>query len=180
MINLSKRAIVSVAFIASVLIFTQAALAQDPSKQATPPGKLQSCQVREQAVKNRMTHLIALATNMGKNFDRHASSVEKYYTTKLVPKGKTVANYDGLVSDITAKKADVDKALAKAQADVASFSCTTSDPKALLRQFRQDMQLTKKALKAYRTSIKNLIVVVHTAAGGKMEGTESGKMKENK
>lgn len=85
--------------------------------------------------------------------------------SKVVPSGKTIANYDSLVADIQAKKSAVQTALSIAQNDANSFSCTGDDPKGQLTQFRKDMQAVKKALKEYRTSIKNLIVAVRSVTG---------------
>lgn len=126
--------------------------------------RLQSCQARESAVKNRMESLIDLVTNMESKFDSIAMRVENFYTNKIVPSGKTVSNYDTLVSTIGTKKDAVTAALDKAKGDVSAFSCTANDPKGLLNQFRLDMQAVKGALKDYRTSIKNLIVAVHSVS----------------
>ncbi len=130
-------------------------------------GGLHACQARENAIKNSLTHLTTLATNMETSFDIIATRVEDYYTNKVVPSGKTVANYNALVSDIQTQKTNVQAALTTAQTDANSFSCTSGTPKTQLTQFREDMQAVKQALKSYRTSIKNLIVAVHSVAGTK-------------
>ncbi len=161
-----KSLVIPITILASTLIFTPTILAQGPS-QSSPAGQVKSCQVREEAIKNRMTHLTKLATDMMTKFDNHATKVEKYYTDKILSAGKTVSNYDSLVSDISIKKAAVQSALTTAQNDVNSFSCADGHPKQDMTQFRKDMQDVKKALKDYRTSIKNLIVAVRTAAGAK-------------
>ncbi len=127
--------------------------------------KLRACQAKEEAITKRATRLTRLVNNMESNFDKHAQRVEEYYTSKVLPSGKTVANYDSLVADIAAKKAAVAAALAIAQNDANSFICTGDDPKGQLTLYRQDMQAVKKALKDYRTSIKNLIVAVRSVVG---------------
>ncbi len=127
--------------------------------------KLKVCQNREAAIQKRSTQLTKLVKNMTTNFDGIAARVEKYYTNKVLPSGKTVANYDALVADITAKKNAAKTALDKADADAAAFNCASDDPKAQLTQFRTDMQTVKQDLKDYRTAIKNLIVAVRTAVG---------------
>lgn len=128
-------------------------------------GKLKACQARENAVKTRMSRLTQLATNMETKFDTIASRVEAYYTSKVVPSGKTVPNYDSLVLYIGTKKTAVQTTLTKAQTDADNFSCASSTPKAQLTQVREDMQAVKQALKNFRTSIKNLIVAVHSVTG---------------
>lgn len=148
-------------------VFAQAA---QPSPFPTPrasglsTGALRACQARENAVKDRMTSLTNLATNIEKVFDSIATRVEDFYTNKVLPSGKTLSNYSALVADISAKKAIVDTDLASAQSLVNTFSCTTDDPRGLLTNFRIDMQKVKTDLKNYRTAIKNLIVAVRPLA----------------
>lgn len=145
-----------------------------PNIPITPgEGRMKACEARVDAIKNRMTHLTELATNMETKFDAIAQRVENYYNNKVVPSGKTVANYNTLVSDIQTQKNNVKTALTKAQTDASNFSCTSGTPKAQMMQFREDMQSVKQALKSYRTSIKNLIVAVHSVTGS--EESESPK-----
>jgi len=118
---------------------------------------------------------VRLVTNQETKFDGVATRVENRYTQKLLPKGKTLSNYDALVADIVAKKAAVDAALSVAKNDVASFSCTASDPKAQLTQHRKDMQTVKAALKDFRKSVRNLVVAVRTLAGEETKSPESTK-----
>lgn len=137
--------------------------------------KLKSCQSRQEAVRERSTRLAELAQNMESKFDAIATRVEEYYSSKVVPSGKTVAGYDGLVLSIQDKKAAVNQNLIKAQEASSGFSCSLDDPKALLTEFRQDMQVVKKSLKEYRTSIKNLIVAVRSSVGEEQKVRPSPK-----
>ena len=109
--------------------------------------------------------LAQMATSMIEKFNTTAQKAEDYYTTKVLPTGKTVSNYDTLVAAIATKKAAVGSALTKAQADMAAFSCDNGDPKAQMTQFKNDMQAVKQALKEYRQSIKDLIVAIHSVTG---------------
>lgn len=127
--------------------------------------KLKVCQRHEENITKRMSNLTELVTMMVGKFDTTAQRVEEYYTTKVVPSGKTVTNYDALVADIQTKKTDVQTALTEAQTDSTGFKCDSDDPKSQLTQYRVDMQAVKKALQAYRVSIKNLIVAVKSVAG---------------
>lgn len=162
---MKTRLAITSSVLALVLLATPV-LAQRPSPFPTPrhtlsSTSLRSCEARQDAVKNRMDSLVKLVTNMEEKFDAIATRVEDFYTNKVLPTGKTVANYDKLVADISAKKDVVTKDLTDAQTKVAAFSCTADDPRGLLTQFRIDMQKVKSDLKNYRTSIKNLIVAVH-------------------
>lgn len=139
--------------------------------------KLKSCQGRENAIKKRSEKLTQLVVTMQKNFDAIANRVMDYYTTKLIPEGKTVTNYDILVADVQTKKDAVQTALTNAQTNLSGFSCTESDPKANLKAFNQDMKAVKSALKNYRMSVKNLIVGVRSATG---EENGQGFLNRNK
>lgn len=184
MLNQIKSSVI-LAIAASAFIFVSPISAIDYGKpsavpavatrapQASSQGMLKACQARESAIKTRMTHLTQLATDMINNFDTHVTKVEDYYTTKVLPSGKKVSNYDSLVSDIAAKKTAVSSALTKTQLDTQGFNCSTGNPKLEMTQFRTDMQSVKQALKDFRTSIKNLIVAIHSVTGS--EATSSGK-----
>lgn len=178
--KLSKVSLASAGLISAGLIFASIVLAHDPSPNPRSPGatrsaaarqrldqaKLKVCQVRENALKRRSERLTQLVANMEKKFTSIAQRVKDYYTSKVLPAGKTVDNYDSLVSDIDTKKAAVQEALTHAQENVASFSCDGDDPKGVMMDFRKDMQDVKKSLKDYRTSIKDLIVAVRSVNQG--------------
>lgn len=124
--------------------------------------KTNSCDVRMKAVQMRSSQLTKRAKNMEDVFAKIASRVEEFY----VSKGLSVSNYQTLVDAIATKKAAVDSALTEAQNAASSFSCTdTSTAKTQVQAYRVAMQKVISALKDYRTSIKNLIVAVRTAAG---------------
>jgi len=183
-----KVQIIGFSVLASALLFSATAFAvtlpdqaNNPSQQGSNSGqansqreltqtrlqdaKLRACQAREKGIKNRSTGLADLAKNMQDKFDVITRRVQDYYTNTVVPSGKTVTNYDALVSDISTKKTAVQAALVKAQNDVNGFACTSDNPKDTMMKFKDDMQAVKQALKDYRTSIKNLIVAVHSVTG---------------
>ena len=138
---------------------------QQQAQNRLTEAKIKACQARESAIKKRSERLGQLANTMEEKFDAIAQRVEEYYTTKVVPSGKTVANYDSLVADIQTKKGSVQTVLSKTQANASSFSCTNDDPKGQMTQFKNDMRSVIKSLQDYRTSIKNLIVAVRSVTG---------------
>ncbi len=127
--------------------------------------KLRACQTKRQAIYKRMEKLTQLSDKIFDKFTKIAERVKEYYNSKVVTAGKRVSNYDRLVSDIESKKAVVQTKLSLAKSDVESFSCEGDNPKGVLQNFRNRMREVKKALKDYRTSIKNLIVAVHSVTG---------------
>lgn len=128
-------------------------------------GKLKACQAKENSVKKRMSQLEKMATNMLEKFNEIQGRVEKYYTEKVLPSGKVVANHGALTADIELKKAAVQAAILKVQTSTAGFSCTGNNPKEQMKQFNDGMREVKSALKDYRTSIRNLIVAVRSVTG---------------
>ena len=180
-LNTSKiltLALLGILFAFAYFVFVPHTFAQDASPSADKTARkearmLKVCQTHERNIKTRLDSLIRLVTNQETKFDAIATRVETRYTTKLVPKGKTLSNFDALVADIAAKKAAVDTTLATAKSDVASFSCTAPDPKSQLTTFRKDMQAVKAALKEYRKSVRNLVVTVRTLAGESLESPKA-------
>jgi hypothetical protein len=154
--------VVTVSLLASATVF---AVMPAQAKARLQDAKLKMCQAKENVIKNRSTSLNGLVENMLEKFDAIALRVENYYTNTVIPSGKTVANYDVLLADIQTKKAAVQTALTKAKDDFKTFSCTGNDPKGALEQYRKDMQAVKQAMADYRTSIKNLIVAIHSVTG---------------
>lgn len=129
--------------------------------------RLEYCEKHRDEITSRFGSLGNLVAGMLGKFDAILARVQEFYTTKLVPAGKTVSNYDALASDVNVKKAQVQTDLANAQADVTGFSCTGDNPKGQMTQYRLDMQLVKKDLQAYRTSIKNMITAIKGLVGEK-------------
>lgn len=140
-------------------------------------GLLTACQSHEQVLKTRMDNLVRFATNMMDTFNRISLRVQEFYKNKVLTQGKTVGNYDALLADISVKQAVVKSDINIAQSDVNDFVCTGVDPKGHLTQFRIDMQSVKRSLKDYRTSIKNLIVAVHSVASESATSTPTGTEK---
>ncbi len=130
--------------------------------------KLRACRAKENSIKKRMSQLEKLATKMLEKFSEIQGRVEKYYTEKVLPSGKTVTNYGALITETQTKKATVQAAIAKAKTNTAGFSCADDDPKEQMKQFREGMREVKSALKDYRTAIRNLIVAVRSLGKNKI------------
>lgn len=135
--------------------------------------KLRVCQVKEKIITNRSSKMVNHSNKIVSVFDSIVTRISNYYESRLVPQGRTLANYDALILDIQAKKSAITPLLEAAKADVDNFSCEGDDPKGQLEQFKQDIRAIIPALKAYKISVRNLIVAVASirGAGG---GTATG------
>lgn len=161
---MSKKISYLVAFLLFLTFFTPA-LAIGKPQNASSAGQLRSCQARAEAIKTRSMNLTTFAENMEIKFDSIANRVKQYYTSSVLPSGKSVENYDTLVENIQTKKTAVSTALTTAQNNANDFTCDSGNPKVQMTVFREDMQAVKTALKEYRTAIKNLIVAIRSITG---------------
>jgi len=127
---------------------------------ASYSSQFRSCSARENTIKTRLINLTTFAENMAIKFDAIANKVKLYYTTTVLPNGKSINNYDSLVENIKTNKDTVTTTLTKAQNDANNFTCSETDPLQQMEIIREDMQTVKQALKDYRSAIKNLIVAI--------------------
>ena len=127
--------------------------------------KLRLCQVKEKVITNRSNNMVRHANRMLEGFDSIAARIQNYYLTRLVPQEKILPNYDALVLDIQTKKTAVTPLLEAVTADVTNFKCDGDDPKGQLDQFKEDMHAVIAGLKAYKRSVRNLIVAVASIRG---------------
>ncbi len=144
-------------------------------KDALPDFKVRACEARQAAIKKRSEQIIKRATNQVDLFTKIAQIVEQYYNEKLVPVGKTVANYDALVADIASKEAEIAPLIAKAQTSAANFSCDKDRPADQVKQFNADMKAVIAALGDFKKSVRNLIVAVKGAVGTGNSATSSAQ-----
>jgi hypothetical protein len=118
--------------------------------------KLKACEKRQEKITNIMTRMTERAEKRVVLFDTIAERTKRFY----VNKGKVLANYDALVSDVDDKKAAVQAHIDTAKSTRAAFDCNGEDPKGTVDNFKATAETGRDALKAHRTAVKNLIVGV--------------------
>jgi len=118
--------------------------------------KLAMCQKRERVVKQIMNRIVTRGERHLEVFNKISERVQAFYTDK----GKTLDNYNELVSDVGAKKTNAEAALDAIKADAEAFKCDDNNPKGVGSAFKTDLKAAHQALKEYRTSIKDLLVGV--------------------
>lgn len=126
--------------------------------------RMKICEMHASNISMRFKNLLGLGEKSHENFNDIVTRVDAFYTSKLVPAGYALPNYDALKSDITTKQTAVQTALTKAQTDGASFSCDSDDPKGSADTFRQDIQALIIANKAYKLSVRTFVVSVRDLA----------------
>ncbi len=123
--------------------------------------KLKVCQLREKNIDNIMSRMGDRGVKQLDVFTKIADRTEAFY----VKSGKVLSNYDALVADVTAKKADAQAAVTAAQSTTVTFKCDGTDPKGAVSSFKTSLEAQNQALKAYKTAVKNLIVGVKSVQG---------------
>ncbi|HET9850523.1 MAG TPA: hypothetical protein VFP35_02790 [Candidatus Saccharimonadales bacterium] len=118
--------------------------------------KLKACQNREKAIDNIMARISDRGQKQLNLFTTIATRVENFYTKQ----GKTLSNYDTLVSAVNNQKAAAQTEVDTIKSDSVSFKCDGSDPRGVAQSFKGDLKSVISALQAYRTAVKNLIVGV--------------------
>jgi iron-sulfur cluster repair protein YtfE (RIC family) len=123
--------------------------------------KLRSCQNREKAITNIMARLSDRGQKQVDLFSTIAERTEKFYADK----GKTLANYDALVADVAAKKTAAQATVDNVKSTSVEFTCGGDNPKGVASTFKDNLKTEIGALKAYKASVKNLIVGVKSVQG---------------
>ena len=123
--------------------------------------KLKVCQQREKTIDNIMTRMGDRGVKQLDVFTKIADRTEVFYDKS----GKVLGNYDALVADVNAKKADAKAAVTAAQSTTVTFKCDGTDPKGAASSFKTSLEAQNQALKAYKTAVKDLIVGVKSVQG---------------
>lgn len=116
--------------------------------------KLRVCQNREKAITSIMARISDRGQKHAELFGTIATRAEAFYAKK----GKTLATYDQLVSDVTAKRTAAQTEVQNVKMLSTTFTCTGDNPKGVIQSFKDALKSELTALKDYRTSVKNLIV----------------------
>ena len=130
---------------------------------------LKLCQDRHDRIEKHAKNSTKIADKIADTFAAIADRVDQFKVDKAID----VENYQQLKADVESKKAAVDAAITAATGQSTTFDCNSTGPKAQLHDFISQMDNVRKALKEYRTSIKNLIHAVRQANGQHRQATDS-------
>lgn len=126
----------------------------------TEAERQKACTVRKTVLTKRMTNAVAQAKKHKAVFDKIYTRVKTFYTTKQL----SISNY----ADLTAK---VDTASANAQTSIDALAaldvnvdCTSQTVSASVSAFQAAVKSTRDSLKAYRSSITDLITAIKGAS----------------
>ncbi len=132
--------------------------AQTNGQTYSSKGKAIACQNRQNAVKTIISRLDTRISNQMSLFTAIAGRVENFYSKS----NNKVANYSQLLANISTTSSVLRTEYTTLQTN-STFSCSFSHPKAIVDSFLGDLKTTLSDLKAYKTAVQNLIVVVAKA-----------------
>lgn len=152
------------------LVYAQARPTNLPLDRANPAsvsgqGLQRSCEARKAGITTRSNQLIRRANNMLDIFGQISNRAQEFYTNKILPSGKEVEGYNALLEKVATKSASVMEAIDQAEQSAGNFDCTNLDPKTQIREYNQDAKEVISSLKDYRSSVKDLIVAIHSVTG---------------
>ena len=138
------------------------------SSQKAVIARQRMCLTRERVITQIMTRIETRANNQDTLFSGIATRVEAFYTKK----GHTLANYQTLVNSVNVAEAKVQTDFVTLKTS-SSFSCTVSEPKAIVTGFQGYLTTEISDLQSLRTAVKNLIVGVAQANGMKLNNSST-------
>lgn len=125
---------------------------------AISPEKAEHCKAREPQISSLLQQTADRSETQIATLDEIVTRVQKFYDEK----GYTLDHYDTLIADVNQRHEEAEAALTALKDGQNSFSCIV-DPSGELAAFRGAHQQKNDRLRAYKDSIKRLIVAIKSA-----------------
>lgn len=143
----------------------EASLAQ--SKGKLDESRRMNCKKHQENIRRILRKAASQAERQIATFDRISKRTQDFVADKKL----NVPNYAALLADIAAKRAAVVADIHSLRQGV-DFDCDKDDPDGQGKVISANIHKLREALKDYRTSIRNLIVAVHTATSSASKGAQ--------
>jgi len=130
------------------------------SEQKRTEKSKEQCEKKSADIVTRMASIAEQGEKQIAVFDKISQKVQEFYSEK----NYTVADYTSLLNAVTVSKAAAEKAIGAVSRESSSFSCDAEDPKLNVEAFKAAVITKNETLKAYKTSIKDLIVAIKSSA----------------
>jgi hypothetical protein len=126
----------------------------------TQAQRQKACEQHQDGIDNRFATLGDKADRFLQHFNEVFTKVQAYQANKQL----TVADYDALVADVTAKQTAATTAVATLKSlSGTKIDCTVTDPATSVAAVKEAAQDARTALQAYRASLKNLVKALQAA-----------------
>jgi hypothetical protein len=131
--------------------------------------RVKTCEHIQKAVNNKLKAFNNHADKYLTRLNTLFTKVQDYQTANNL----SVANYDALVATATQKQTDATLAVDALKSLGTTIDCTSSDPASMLASVKSGATDARDALKAYRSSLKDIFVALIQA--NKTEDTATGE-----
>jgi chromosome segregation ATPase len=142
---------------------------REAAKERLAGVKLQTCEKRQEKIKQHSAKATERAEKLVSVFDAIADKADAFKTSK----GIVVADYDNLLANVASQKAEAETKIKAAQDLAEAFSCTSDGPKAQLELFVAAMDELRSSLKEYKNDIRALVQAIRQANGQNRQATSS-------
>lgn len=132
---------------------------QDVTQGRLQDAKLKACQNREKVIKKIMSRVADRGEKQLELFSTIADRTKTFYANKNL----TIGNYDALVTEVDTKKSVAQETVRTIKSASTTFTCDSNTPKETVGSFKESLAAEIKALREYRTAVKDLIVGVKSA-----------------
>lgn len=132
--------------------------------------RLEACQKKEERINSSMQKIAERRAKQLEVFNKIADRTMAFYDEK----GLALSNYDALVADVNAKRANAEAEIASLKESTVDFNCESDDPLKVSEAFKVAREGVVSAMKDYKTSVKNLIVGVKSVTPDDSENTTEG------
>jgi hypothetical protein len=144
---------------------------KDKAQTKTKEQKQQACTARKANLTKRMNHAVAGAQKHKDNIDKTYAKVKAFHDAKNL----NVANYDTLTAAVDKAQSDATAQIAALKALNISVDCTQTDSLATnITAFQTAVKSTRDSLKAYRSSLVDLITALHGASTSTDDSSTNG------
>jgi hypothetical protein len=130
--------------------------------------KLQICEKKQSQIQSRIAKMSSQGAKQLEVFSKIADRVQEFKTTR----NYTVDNYDALLAALDEKRIAAQTAVAEATESGQAFNCGADNPRGIAAQFQERLKQQIRALKEYKTSVKDLIVAVKSSNDAKTDTQE--------
>jgi uncharacterized protein YukE len=123
----------------------------------------QACEARKANLTRRESNAVRFAKNHKAVFDKIYQRVQDFYTAKQL----NVSNYDTLKSAVDSASTDAQTSISALQAlDASTIDCTSTTVADSVSAFQSAVKDSRDKLKAYRSSLVDLIKALKGASTG--------------
>jgi uncharacterized membrane protein YheB (UPF0754 family) len=129
-------------------------------KEQTQEHRQKACEARKTNLTKRMSNAVRQAQNHKAVFDKIYTRVKDFHDNKQL----SVDNYDTLVANIDTAQADAATSISALQTLDISVDCASQTVAVSVSAFQQAVKDSRDSLKAYRSSITELIKALKGAS----------------